>query len=485
MEKQVCTRFAPSPTGLLHLGSVRTALFNYLFASHHQGKFLVRFEDTDAKRNHLELVEKQLQDLKWLGLKIDATVNKEDANGPYLQSQRLSYYQKYAQILLAKGQAYYCFCSSEELSLERKRQIKEGRKAPQYNRKCFLLSKEVVQQKMLQKVPFCVRLQVAFSKIEFDDLVYGKIKFAGKSVEDFVLLRTNGYPTYNFAVVIDDHLMDITHVWRGSDHLSNTVKQIVLYQSFQWKTPYFGHLTLLQIQNQKKMSKRVANPVQYLSYYQEQGYLPEAVFNYLSLLGWTPDKFQEIFTSSDLIAKFAGRDLNKAQSTFSLVKLNWINHKHIVQMLSADFINYALPFCQNIWQEKKIELPKLKEMILFFQKEIHFFAQLPDLITKTFFPQIVYQKEHLFILQKNKQLLEQFLTIISSIAWKKTEIERVLLILKEKSGLNGKLFFLPIRLAVAGLVSGPQMTELLFFLGKKRVIANVEIQLQWIEKMNH
>lgn len=216
----------------------------------------------------------------------DATIGTNDRYAPYLQSQRLALYQKYAQQLLNKKQAYYCFCTKEELLVERKKQIAQGTKAPKYNKKCLNLSFAEVKNRLQNDTSPCIRLRIETNEtIAFVDLVYGQTTFLSDHVEDFVLVKANGYPTYNFAVVVDDHLMEITHILRGSDHLTNTAKQIALYRAFQWSTPRFGHLTLLQFKDQKKMSKRFFNPAQYLDYYREKGYLPVAIFNYLSLLG--------------------------------------------------------------------------------------------------------------------------------------------------------------------------------------------------------
>ena len=483
---RIRTRFAPSPTGLLHLGGVRTALFNYLFAKHHQGDFIVRFEDTDLERSDLQLISKQLADLKWLGIISDATVGSKDQYAPYLQSQRLSYYRQYAKQLITTKKAYYCFCTKEELNIERKKQLANGKKAPKYNRKCLALSAQDIEQQLQKKHSYCIRLKIQFDQnIVFNDLVYGQTTFSPQHIEDFVLIKANGYPTYNFAVVIDDHLMEITHILRGSDHLTNTAKQIALYQAYQWTIPQFGHLTLLRFKEQKKMSKRLSNPHQYLHYYQQQGYLAKATFNYLALLGWTPDKFQEVFIDpQDLIAKFDGQNLNKAQSTFSLVKLDWINHKHIVAMPNQTFIDYGLPFCQQLQTKRNITPEKLKAMMLFFQKEIRHFNELSNSIESTFFPTLKATTEHLNVLKNNVNLLNDFVSLIQNTNWTETHLKDCLLKLSKQYNLTGKSFFLPLRLAVSGLANGPQMEKFLFFLGRQQIINNVSQQLKWIKELS-
>lgn len=484
---KIRTRFAPSPTGLLHLGGVRTALFSYLFAKHYKGDFIVRFEDTDLERSDHSLIEKQLRDLRWLGLNPDFTIGSESKDGPFLQSERLSLYHQHGQQLLKTKQAYYCFCTKEELASERKKQIATGKKAPKYNRKCLDLSAQAIDKLLKVDTPHCLRLKILPGQpIVFTDLVYGKTTFSSDHLEDFVLIKGDGYPTYNFAVVVDDHLMAITHVLRGSDHLTNTAKQIVLYQTYQWTTPTFGHLTLLKFKDQKKMSKRLATPTQYLDYFQEQGYLPAAVFNYLALLGWTPDKFQEVFLHpTDLINKFDGKNLNKAQSTFSLVKLDWISHKHIVAMSETSFLAFGRRFCLQLQVKKQLTDSQLEALMLFFQKEINYFKQLPDLIEKTFFPIITFQKEHLLILQKHLLLLADFLQMIETVPWTTKDLKDHLLLLSQKHQLTGKKFFLPLRLAVAGLPHGPQMEQFLFFLGRKQVQNHLRQQISWTQQLNH
>ena len=300
--KKVRVRYAPSPTGHLHIGNARTALFNYLFAKHYNGDFVLRIEDTDIARNVEGGEASQIKYLNWLGIYPDESPqNPNPKYAPYRQMERLDIYKKYTDWLLEKGYAYKCFCTQEELDEEHARQEALGL-APRYNRKCCNLTPEEIKEKEAQNIPYTIRIKVPDNETyEFDDMIRGKVSFESKDIGDWVLVKANGIPTYNYAVVIDDHCMDITHVFRGEEHLSNTPKQIMLYKMFGWDVPRFGHMTLIVNENHKKLSKRDANVLQFMSQYEQLGYLPEAMFNFMALLGWSPEGEQEIFSHDELI----------------------------------------------------------------------------------------------------------------------------------------------------------------------------------------
>ena len=257
MTQEVRVRYAPSPTGNLHIGGARTALFNYLYARHHNGKFIVRIEDTDIERNIEGGELSQLDNLKWLGMEYDESVDIGGPYAPYRQMERLDIYTKYAEEMLEKGHAYKCFCTSEELEADREQQKENGVAAPMYNGKCRHLSKEEVQEKEAAGTPYTIRMRVPENvTYKFDDLVRGTVSFESKDVGDWVLVKANGIPTYNYAVVLDDHLMEITHVFRGEEHLSNTPKQLMVFDVFGWEYPKYGHMTLIINESRKKLSKR-------------------------------------------------------------------------------------------------------------------------------------------------------------------------------------------------------------------------------------
>lgn len=485
--KQNVTRFAPSPTGYLHLGGARTALFNYLFAKHCQGKFLIRFEDTDLKRNINDSKNQLLQELNWLGIKADVTITNPDEKGPYCQSERLEIYQKMAEKLIKSKKAYYCFCTKETLATVKKAQLKIEIKAPRYNKKCLTLSTTEINKRLKNNWPKCYRIKVLPNQIlTFQDLVYQKMTFNTNHIEDFVIIKTNGYPTYHFAVVVDDMLMNVSHVLRGSDHLSNTGKQIWLYQTFQQPIPLFGHLSLIQINKKQKLSKRSSLPEQYVNYYQKQGYLPQALFNYLALLGWTPDKFQELFSVKELITKFDGKNLNKSQSIFSLIKLDWINHKYIMALPWKEYWKQASPFLRLIKNKEKISETKIKIMAAIFQKEINYFAQLPELINYYFVKSLEYQLPLSLYLKENWLIVKTFAkALLAPVVWGEKTIEEMLKKIGEKLNLKGEKLLKPIRIATTGKKSGPQISKMLYLLGKKKIQNNIDRQKKWIKNIHH
>ena len=303
MSQEVRVRFAPSPTGPFHIGGARSALFNYLVAKHTNGKFVVRIEDTDRKRSTSESEENIKEALKWLGITWDEGIDVGGADGPYRQTERLDIYQKYTDKLLAEGKAYYCFCTPEELEAEKNAQLAKG-ETPVYSGKCADLPKETVEQYLKEGRPHVIRIKTPKNEtIELDDLVRGHVSFDSNNVGDFVIVKSDGIPVYNYCVVLDDALMHITHVIRAEEHLSNTPRQLVIYKALGFEAPQFAHVSLILGADKKKMSKRHgATSVQQ---YRDMGYLPDALVNFLALLGWTPDSDQEIFSRDELNEQFS------------------------------------------------------------------------------------------------------------------------------------------------------------------------------------
>ncbi len=316
----VRVRYAPSPTGHLHIGNARTALFNYLFAKKHQGSFIVRIEDTDTKRNIETGVESQLSYLKWLGIDWDESIDKEGSYGPYQQLKRLDIYQKYAQMLLDQGLAYKCYCSAEELEQEREDMKKRGESNLHYSRKCL--------GKPDQDKPHTIRFKVPdHTTYTFDDIVKGDVTFRSEDVGDWVILKRNGIPTYNFACAVDDHLMAISHVLRGEDHITNTPKQLMVMDAFGWSPPRYGHMTLIVNEQHKKLSKRDQSIIQYIEQYKTMGFLSEAMFNFIALLGWSPKSDEEIQPREKLVELFDENQLSTSPATFDKDKLYFINNQ--------------------------------------------------------------------------------------------------------------------------------------------------------------
>ena len=334
----VKTRFAPSPTGFLHLGNARTAIFSYLFARHNGGGFVLRIEDTDRERSRKEYEEMLLKDLEWLGIEWDEF---------YRQSERFDLYKDYVQKLLEKGHAYPCFCSPEELERERQEAQKRG-VAYRYSGKCRNLSRERALQLQKEGKPFTIRFRVPDGRnVVFNDLVKGPISINVDDFGDFVIVRSDGTPTYNFVVVVDDALMGITHVVRGEDHIPNTPKQILIYEALGFKVPDFAHLPVILGEDRSKLSKR-HGAVSVMNY-REEGYLPEALFNYLCLLGWSPpDTEREIFSKQELISLFDLKDVNSAPAVFNREKLRWMNGVYIREVVTLDRLyQSALPFLKR------------------------------------------------------------------------------------------------------------------------------------------
>jgi len=368
------TRFAPSPTGFLHVGGLRAALYNYLFARKNQGKFLLRIEDTDQKRAVEGAVESLIKTLKWSGLEFDEGPGVEGSCGPYIQSQRTELYKKHADELLEKGFAYRCFCTAQRLDEMRKLQ-EEKHLAPKYDQHCLHLSKEETAKLMDASVPFVIRQKIPTSgAVEWEDAVRGNVSFKCDTIDDQVLLKSDGFPTYHLANVVDDHMMNISHVIRGEEWLSSTPKHILLYQAFGWKHPVFSHLPLILNKDRSKLSKRQGDVA--VEDYIKKGYLPEAMINFIALLGWHPgsDSTQEIFTLDELIEKFTLEKVHKAGAVFDLEKLDWINWQWRRKKFDAepgDKSQKLLDLCaQYISEEWKREEALLKRGLLTVEEKL-------------------------------------------------------------------------------------------------------------------
>lgn len=434
MEHKVRVRYAPSPTGQLHIGNARSALFNYLFARHFGGDFIVRIEDTDVLRNVPGGEESQLSNLKWVGLDWNESPDLGGPYGPYRQLERLEIYKEYAEKLLELGFAY-----------------KEYRE----NSKKYAIR---------FKVPGDVELN-------FKDLVRGELKFHSKDVEDWIMVKDNGIPTYNFAVVIDDHLMKITHVLRGEEHITNTPKQILVYRALGWKVPEFGHMTIIVNEQKKKLSKRDKNVIQFIKEYQEMGYLPEAMFNFISLLGWSPQGNEEILTKEDIINQFDPSRLSKAPAMFDKNKLAYINSKYI-KKLSIDELALR---CRPYLEKAGITIPTedwLKLLVGILQDRMSYLGEIVELHNAFFHAEFQIKDEAFQFLVENKSanLLEVFRNHLHVSDFSPEAIEPLI----KQTGLDtqtkGKPLFMGLRIATTGDMHGPSLPISLALLGKDRVI---------------
>ncbi|NNU90936.1 glutamate--tRNA ligase [Anoxybacillus sp. CHMUD] len=481
MTQEVRVRYAPSPTGHLHIGGARTALFNYLFARHHHGKFIVRIEDTDIERNVEGGEQSQLENLKWLGIEYDESVDKDGGYGPYRQTERLHIYRQYTNELLEKGYAYKCFCTPEELEQEREAQKAAGIAAPQYSGKCRHLTPEQVQQLESEGKPYTIRLKVPEGKVyEFEDMVRGRVSFESKDIGDWVIVKANGIPTYNFAVVIDDHLMKITHVFRGEEHLSNTPKQLMVYEYFGWKPPKYAHLTLIVNENRKKLSKRDESIIQFVSQYKELGYLPEAMFNFFALLGWSPEGEEEIFTKEELIRMFDVSRLSKSPSMFDKQKLTWMNNQYIKKLDLDRLVELSLPHLIRAGRlpEQMTDEQKqwARDLIALYQEQMSYGAEIVELSELFFKQEIEYDEEAKTVLagEQVPNVLKAFYGQMEQLAtFDSDHIKAAIKAVQKETGQKGKNLFMPIRVAVTGQTHGPELPEAIRLLGKEAVLSRL------------
>lgn len=337
----VRVRFAPSPTGYVHVGNARTALFNWLYARHHGGAFVLRIEDTDVERSEERFEHQLIDDLHWLGLDWDEGPDKPGPFGPYRQSERRTTYAQYAKQLIEHAKAYYCFCTAEQLEAERQEALKAGRQ-PRYSGRCRKLKPQVAEVRhALRNPPAAIRLKIDASVFTWRDLVHGPVSFSGDVIGDPILVRSDGHPAYNYAVVIDDHLMEITQVIRGDDHISNTPRQLAVYQALGWPPPEFAHLSTILGADRTRLSKR--HGATSLANFRDEGILPEALMNYLALLGWSPaDGKTEILSTPELVAQFSLEHVTKSPAVFDHDKLNWLNRHYVKRLIDAgDMVEVA------------------------------------------------------------------------------------------------------------------------------------------------
>ncbi len=470
MGKRVRVRYAPSPTGFLHIGGARTALFNYLFAKHYNGDFVVRIEDTDTKRNIKEGIGSQLDNLRWLGVIPDETIDTKNQDfAPYQQTQRLSIYHDYCNKLVEGGKAYKCYCTVEELNEERIIQKAKGVVAPRYNRKCL-------NNPSRNRKEFTVRLKIPQKqKYSWIDMVRGFVEVDTNDVDDFVIMKNNSIPTYNFAVVVDDYLMEITHVLRGEEHITNTVKQLILFDYFGYTPPKFAHLTLIVDESKKKLSKRNNGELlQYVKEYKDMGYLPNALFNYLSLLGWSPGNEEELFSVSKLIEVFDENKWSKSSSTYDVKKVNWFNKIYMNKLTDDEYISFTKPFYNSKYKEKNKNNDWIEKMLLVFKPQLEYGFQIIELADLFFIEDIKLSLEEKTFLQSQKSdvTIKSFLGFLPNYKekWEDTKIKNLITDVKNTTKNKGKDLFWPIRLIASGQASGPELSKTLELIGYKNVL---------------
>ncbi|TWI53601.1 glutamate--tRNA ligase [Halalkalibacter nanhaiisediminis] len=481
MGSEVRVRFAPSPTGHLHIGGARSALFNYLFAKNQGGKFILRIEDTDQARNVGAAKEKLLDSLKWLGMEWDESIDVGGEYGPYSCMERLDIYQQYIDQLLQEGKAYYCYMTEEELEAEREAQKARG-EMPRYSgrdRDLTAEQRKAYEDKGLKPV---VRFRVPEGQvIRIDDAVRGDVTFESDGIGDFVIARKDGIPMYNFAVVVDDHLMKISHVVRGEEHLSNTPRQVMLYQAFGWEAPRFAHASLILNPDRQKMSKRDESIIQFVEQYKELGYMPEALVNFLALLGWSPVGEEEIFSMEELGEQFSLERVSKAPAVFDTDKLAWMNNQYIKKADLDTVVELAFPHLikagrlpEDMNEERK---EWAKRLIGLYQEQLQYGAEIVELTDLFFKTEIEYNEEAQAVLDEEQvsEVLAQLVLELDNIEdFVAENIKAAIKATQKATGHKGKKLFMPIRVATTGQTHGPELPDAIEVLGKAVVSARLQ-----------
>ncbi|WP_077303346.1 glutamate--tRNA ligase [Virgibacillus pantothenticus] len=488
MTNQVRVRYAPSPTGHLHIGNARTALFNYLYARHFNGKMVIRIEDTDDKRNVAGGEESQLKFLKWLGVEWDEGADVGGSYGPYRQMERLDIYQKYVEELLERGLAYKCYMTEEELEAEREQQRANGQ-VPKYSgAHRDLTAEQIAAFKKEGRLP-SIRMRVPENKTyTFSDIVRGDITFESSDFGDWVIVKKNGIPTYNFAVAVDDHLMEITHVLRGEEHISNTPKQMMIYEAFDWEPPKFGHMTLILNEERKKLSKRDQHIIQFIEQYHDLGYLPEALFNFIALLGWSPVGEEEIFDKQTLIDIFDPERLSTSAAIFDRHKLKWMNNAYIKAADLSEVIDLAMPHLV-----KADKLPKdmdqatrewAEKVIALYKEQLRYGAEIVELTEMFFSKELTFDDAAWEVLEGEQvpEVLQVFTDkLIHLDDFTAASIKAQIKATQKETGHRGKKLFMPIRVATTGQTHGPELPMAIELLGKETVISHLDTVLKKLE----
>ena len=480
--EEIRVRIAPSPSGNLHVGTARTALFNYLFAKKNGGKFILRIEDTDLERSNAEYIQNIYDSLKALGLNWDEGPDVGGPYGPYQQSDRFDIYPKYAQKLVEMGYAYECFCTPEELEAEKEEAIK-NKKAYIYSGKCQNLTEEQKAELRAKGVKPSIRFKVPLNKdVAYDDMVKGHLHFDSNLIGDFVIMKSNGTPTYNFAVVIDDMEMKISHIIRGEDHISNTAKQILIYEALGAEVPKFGHLGMILAPDKSKLSKRHGATA--VSEFVEKGYLTEALINFVALLGWSPSDGEEIKTLQEIINDFRIEHISSSNSIFEYDKLNWMNGQYIRKMPIKELVEKIKPYlaCYDL---SELSAENLEKMVELTKEPLTLLSDITDDV-KYFFGKDVEVEEEVQKEVLDTEISQKVLKYVASVAsdWKydveflHEELQRIRDKFKEEDGIKPKLTMWAIRAALTGRTRGADMCGTIEILGKDKVIHRLQKALR-------
>jgi nondiscriminating glutamyl-tRNA synthetase len=479
MISTVRVRFAPAPTGLLHIGNARTALFNFLFAKRHQGTFVLRIEDTDIERSTEPSIDRIIEDLKWLGISWDEGPDRDGSNGPYRQSQRVSIYQEFANRLFQEGKSYKCFCSEERLEKLRKEQLSKG-KMPRYDGRCRSLSEEEIAKMESSGLQSVLRFHVGGGPILFEDLIHEKMNFDSAGIGDFIIVRSDGMAAYNFACVLDDHLMAITHVIRGEDHLSNTPRQILLYQALSWQPPTFAHHPLILGPDRAPLSKRHGATA--ISQYREEGFLPEALQNYLVLLGWTPPSGEEILSLQKMVEDFSIQAVSRSAPIYNRKKLEWLNSFYIREKEEPQLSEILIPYLRKAGLRiDQMDRPWLNQISGVLKENLVILSQVEEYLGIFFDEKFFFEEGAKTILldPRNRETLRSVLSILEDPSEITSDGQISLLAqLEKKTKRKGKDLYAPLRAAVTGKTKGPELVKTLPLLGKERIIKRLKMALE-------
>ena len=483
MTTPVRVRFAPSPTGYPHVGNIRTALFNWLFARHHGGSFIVRIEDTDVTRKVKGAVKSILDGLSWLGLDWDEGPEVGGKYAPYFQSQRLEIYGELAQRLISQGDAYYCYCSPQRLEEMRLEQVRR-KQPPGYDRHCRALSPEVRAQKAAEGITPVVRFKTPLGgQTGFDDLIRGEVVFENNTIDDFVLLKSDGYPTYHLANVVDDHLMEISHVLRAEEWLSSTPRHLLLYQALGFEPPQFAHLPMILGTDRTKLSKR--HGAVSITEYQEQGYLPEAMVNFLALLGWSLDDKTELLSRQELIDNFSLERISRTAAIFNMDKLTWMNGVYIRSLTADEFFEAVEPYLMTDISAGKALISSeqyVRDILPLVQERARTLAKVVELAQFFFVDDLDYEPSLLIGKNMNLESAVQALKTaqqkLSQLeAFDAESLEAVLRPLAVELGLKTGQLFGTLRVAVTGRTAAPPLFQTMAVLGRERCLKRIEVAL--------
>jgi len=484
MTKPVRVRYAPSPTGYPHVGNIRTALFNWLFARHHGGSFIVRIEDTDVARKVKGTVEAILEGLSWLGLDWDEGPEVGGKFSPYFQSQRLELYREAAERLVSQGDAYYCYCSHQRLEEMRAEQVRR-KQPPGYDRHCRNLSRQEQSRREAEGVTPVVRFKTPLEgQTRVNDLIRGEVVFENNTIDDFVLLKSDGYPTYHLANVVDDHLMEISHVLRAEEWLSSTPRHLFLYQALGFEPPQFAHLPMLLGADRAKLSKR--HGAVSITDYREQGYLPEAMVNFLALLGWSLDDKTELLSRQELINNFSLERVSRTAAIFNRDKLNWMNGVFLRELSHEDLLQKIMPFLES-GLPKEVNRPISKEyvsrIVPLTRERINTLAEAATYANFFFLDKLEYDAS---LLIGKKMTIETTLKALKAAQEKLSllesfdhdSLEGTLRPLADELGLNAGQLFSPLRVATTGRTAAPPLFETMVVLGKERCLERIRVAIE-------